>query len=106
MNEGYIPTEEERKKFGRLAHGYSVKKPDVSKTHKSLLKDLYNISNLLLNHKSYLKKFYDLVWTCYGEEYANPKKTIEYILKNVNGYPNEEKILNKLEELKGRYHVV
>ena len=106
----YIPTEEEKKKFGRMNAGYStstnVKKVDLAKVHKSVLKDLYNLTNLVSDRSK--KKLDTIIWDCWKEENSTPKAAINFIKSATKSFPINEKnkIDEKLKELERKYHVV
>ena len=104
----YIPTEEEKKKFGRINAGYSVKssKVDLSKIHKSVLKDLYNLTNLVSDRSK--KKLDTIIWDCWKEENSTPKAAINFVRSATKSFPTNEKnkIDEKLKELERRYNVV
>lgn len=96
----YIPTQSERRAFGRVSNNYN---PSSNKVHRELLKQLYNISNHLSERSR--KLFYDIIWDCYAEKYSVPSVCYSYVLSRLSDkfYPSEiELIRKKIEELKNK----
>lgn len=104
----YIPTEEEKKKFGRMNAGYSTTttKVDLSKVHKSVLKDLYNLTNLVSDRSK--KKLDIIIWECWKEENSTPKAAINFVKAATKSFPisEKDKIDKRLKELERQYNVV
>ena len=109
----YIPTEEERKKFGRVSAGYSPK--DSSKSSKSTkkydlkqcLRDLTFITAKLSNTMSQ-KKFSKLWYECWKFDNNRPQDAINNIKSSLNKFneSDEKKILEVVNAIERKINAV
>lgn len=105
MDDSYKPTEEERRKFGRISHGYSTKSnskfPKSTKKVYDIKKFLRDFGVLATQMKTEFskKKFLELWYDCWKfETYAS---AIKHVRDNLQRFTKIESDLieNKLKEI-------
>lgn len=105
-DDSYKPTEEERRKFGRISHGYSNSKsfPKFPKSTKSIydikkfLRDFGTITTKFKTDVS-RKKFLELWYECW--RFDNYLEAIKYIREKISRFPKQESELidSRLKEI-------
>ena len=83
-NDKYIPTEEEKNKFGRVNKNYKPKK-DNKKDLKDILKELTKITPTLSSSIS-KKKYYEIWYNCGNIDNDKPEEAIKRIRESLNKF--------------------
>lgn len=95
----YIPTEDERKKFGRVNKNY-VPKKEKKKDLKDVLKELTKITSTLSSDIS-KKKFYEIWYNCWNIDNNKPEEAIKKIKDSLNKFnpQDQSKILKVVDNI-------
>jgi uncharacterized protein YpuA (DUF1002 family) len=90
----YIPSEKEKREFGRVKNNYSKKKEN-KKDLKDILKELTKITNTLSSDIS-KKKYYELWYSCWKIDNDKPEQAIQKIKDSINKFneADQKKILS------------
>lgn len=105
----YIPTEEEKRKFGRISHGYS--EPSKLTTKQKSKFDTRKVLNLLTHITPKLssdisrKKFQKFWFDCLQFSKDDVSGCIKFIRDNLNTYNRKDydTITSALDEIEERY---
>lgn len=103
----YIPTEEERKKFGRMSRGYSNQSQPQTKPKfdtRKVLNLLTHITHKLSSDQS-RKKFQKFWFDCLRFSKDDVSGCIKFIRDNLNTYNRKDfdTISSALDEIEERY---
>jgi len=106
-DEKYIPTEEEKRRFGNLKAGRSILPKSTKNIYdmKKFLRDFGNLADKMSSTIS-KKKFLSLWYDCWKIDTV--EKAIEYIRNNLQKFNDQDsnKIEKRLEEIERFVHAI